>query len=153
MTASIKPKHQRMVLIVLALVALVTAALVAMWALRNQASYFYLPSEIAAHPPAPDRGVRLGGMVEKGSIKTLPNGLTIDFLVGDGKTNVPVQFTGIVPALFEAGSGVVAEGHMQPDGTFVATKILAKHDAKYVPREMAGLTPDQMRKKAEKTLQ
>ncbi|WP_067732823.1 cytochrome c maturation protein CcmE [Novosphingobium naphthalenivorans] len=140
---AIKAKHQRLVLLVIALVVLVGAALLAAWALRNQASYFYVPSEIVADPPEPDRAVRLGGMVEKGSIKTEPDGVTIAFVVQDGKARVPVVFKGIVPSLFVEGSGVVAEGKMGADGTFVADNLLAKHDENYVPREMQSMTAEQ----------
>ena len=140
---AIKPKHQRLVLAVVAMVALIGAALLAIWGLRSQASYFYVPSEILAAPPAPDRGVRLGGMVEKGSLKTAADGVTINFVVGDGKARVPVRFKGIVPSLFVEGSGVVAEGKLAPDGTFVADNLLAKHDEKYVPREMQNMTSEQ----------
>lgn len=135
----IKPKHQRLVLVLLALTALIGAGLLASFALRNQASYFYIPSEIAAHPPEAGRAVRLGGMVQKGSIKTQPDGVTIHFIVTDGKAQVPVQFTGITPDLFVEGSGVVAEGRMD-GGTFIADNLLAKHDEKYVPREMKNMT-------------
>ena len=95
--------------------------------------------------PAPDRAVRLGGMVQQGSLHTLPDGVTIRFLVGDGKAAVPVRFTGIVPSLFVEGSGVVAEGKLGRDGTFVADNLLAKHDEKYVPREMQDMTKAQAR--------
>ncbi len=135
----IKPKHQRLVLVLLALVALVGAGLLASFALSRQASYFYIPSEVAAHPPEQGRAVRLGGMVQKGSIKTMPDGVTIHFTVTDGKAYVPVQFSGITPDLFVEGSGVVAEGRMQ-GGMFVADNLLAKHDEKYVPREMKNMT-------------
>jgi cytochrome c-type biogenesis protein CcmE len=134
------------VLLVIALVVLIGAGLLAAWALRNQASYFYVPSEIVAKPPSPDRAVRLGGMVEKGSLHGAPDGVTIDFVVGDGKARVPVRFAGIVPSLFVEGSGVVAEGKMGADGTFIADNLLAKHDEKYVPREMQDMTTDQAKK-------
>lgn len=137
--AMLKPKHQRLVLVVCALVALIGAALMAIYALKGQASYFYIPSEIAAHPPEPGRAVRLGGMVQKGSLKTLPDGVTINFVVTDGKAQVPVRFSGITPDLFVEGSGVVADGRMQ-GATFVADNLLAKHDEKYVPREMKNMT-------------
>jgi cytochrome c-type biogenesis protein CcmE len=142
-TGGLKPKHQRLVLLAIALVVLIAAALLAIWALRNQASYFYVPSEIVADPPAPDRGVRLGGMVEAGSLKTEADGVTIAFVVQDGKARVPVRFSGIVPSLFVEGSGVVAEGKMGTDGTFVADNLLAKHDENYVPREMQDMTETQ----------
>jgi cytochrome c-type biogenesis protein CcmE len=139
----LKPKHQRLVLLGIALVVLIAAALLAIWALRNQASYFYVPSEIVANPPAPDRGVRLGGMVEAGSLRTEADGVTIAFVVQDGEARVPVRFSGIVPSLFVEGSGVVAEGTMGTDGTFVANNLLAKHDENYVPREMQDMTKAQ----------
>lgn len=139
----IKAKHQRLVLIVIALAALIGAALLAIWGLRSQASYFYVPSEILASRPDPDRGVRLGGMVEKGSIKTEPDGVTIAFVVQDGKARVPVRFRGIVPSLFVEGSGVVAEGKLAKNGTFIADNLLAKHDERYVPREMKEMTEAQ----------
>ncbi|PEQ10828.1 cytochrome c biogenesis protein CcmE [Novosphingobium sp. PC22D] len=141
--SGLKPKHQRLVLLVIALVVLIAAALLAIWALRNQASYFYVPSEIVADPPSPDRAVRLGGMVEAGSLRTEPDGVTIAFVVQDGEAQVPVRFSGIVPSLFVEGSGVVAEGKMRADGTFVADNLLAKHDENYVPREMQNMTEKQ----------
>ena len=131
----IKPKHQRLVLVAVALVALMAAGLLAAWALRHQASYFYVPSDMVAHPPESDRAVRLGGRVVRGSMHNAPDGVTVRFLVSDGKAQVPVRFAGIRPALFVEGSGVVAEGHLVA-GTFVADNLLAKHDEKYVPREM-----------------
>ena len=145
MNAVLKPKHQRLVLLVLALVALIGAALLAAWALRNQASYFYVPSDMVSHPPAPGQAVRLGGMVEAGSLKTRADGVTVDFVVGDGEARVPVTYRGIVPDLFVEGSGVVANGHMLADGTFEATELLAKHDENYMPRELEDMTAAQKR--------
>lgn len=147
-----KAKHQRLTLIVIALVALIAAALLAIWALRNQASYFYLPEQMAADPPAVGQAVRLGGMVERGSLKTLADGVTIAFIVtGKGDAKVPVRFAGIVPDLFEEGSGVVAEGSLQADGSFRAENLLAKHDENYVPRELEGMSQMQAAKLAEET--
>lgn len=137
--SALKPKHQRLVLVVIALVALVGAGLLAAWALRNQANYFYTPSQIAAEKPAPSQAVRLGGMVQKGSLKTEADGVTVAFLVGDGDANVPVRYAGILPDLFVEGSGVVAEGKYQANGTFVADNLLAKHDENYVPRELQDM--------------
>lgn len=141
----LKAKHQRLVLLGIALVALIGAGVLAVWALRHQASYFYVPSEIAAHPPEATRAVRLGGMVVKGSMHNEPDGVTVRFVVSDGKASVPVRFAGIRPALFVEGSGVVAEGHWV-DGLFVADNLLAKHDEKYVPREMKDMTEAQARR-------
>ncbi|WP_347304461.1 cytochrome c maturation protein CcmE [Croceibacterium sp. TMG7-5b_MA50] len=146
-----QPKHQRLVLVVLALVALVGAGLLAAWALRNQASYFFVPSAMAADPPPVGRPVRLGGMVQAGSLRTLPDGVTIRFTVGDGQALVPVQFSGIVPDLFVEGSGVVAEGALGADGTFLATNLLAKHDENYMPRELAEMNADEARETVAET--
>jgi cytochrome c-type biogenesis protein CcmE len=145
-TGGLRPKHQRLVLLALALVALVGAALLAAWALRNQASYFYVPSDMVGDPPAPGQAVRLGGMVEAGSLKTRADGVTVDFVVGDGKARVPVTFSGIVPDLFVEGSGVVAEGSLRPDGTFAATNLLAKHDENYMTRELEQMSAEQKRR-------
>ncbi|MED5547245.1 cytochrome c maturation protein CcmE [Novosphingobium decolorationis] len=141
---AIKAKHQRLVLLGVAMVVLIGAAILAIWALRNQASYFYVPREIVASPPEASRAVRLGGMVEQGSIRTLPDGVSIAFVVEDKEARVPVTFRGIVPSLFVEGSGVVAEGHMGSDGTFVADNLLAKHDENYVPREMQDMTGEEL---------
>jgi len=148
---SLRPKHQRLALVVCAVVVLIAAALIATWALRSQASYFYVPSEIVKDHPAPGRAVRLGGMVEQGSIVTQPDGVTIHFVVGDGTARVPVRYSGIVPDLFVEGSGVVAEGRMQANGTFIADTLLAKHDENYVPRELEAMTAAQKKLVVEET--
>ena len=149
--AAIKPKHQRLVLLSIALVVLLVAALLAIWALRNQASYFYVPSDILAAPPEVGDAVRLGGMVERDSIRTDADGVTIHFVVGDGEARVPVRFSGIAPSLFVEGSGVVAEGRMGADGTFIADNLLAKHDENYVPRELQEMDAHQKQQVLEET--
>jgi cytochrome c-type biogenesis protein CcmE len=150
--SALKPKHQRLVLVVLALVALVGAGLLAAYALRNQASYFYLPEQMLADPPEVGQAVRLGGMVEQGSLQTAADGVTLTFAVtGNDGSRVPVRFSGIAPDLFVEGSGVVAEGRLGPDGTFVADNLLAKHDENYVPRELQEMEQHQAAKMAEET--
>jgi cytochrome c-type biogenesis protein CcmE len=142
--SALKAKHQRLILIVIALLALVGAGLLAAWALRNQANYFYLPAQMVSDPPEVGQAIRLGGMVEEGSIKTLPDGITVSFTVTDkDAAKVPVQFTGILPDLFVEGSGVVAEGELGPNGVFVADNLLAKHDENYVPRELQDMSEHQ----------
>lgn len=151
MTGRLAPKHQRLVLLAVALVVLVGAGLLAAWALRNQASYFYVPSELVVRPPETGRAIRLGGMVEQGSLRTLPDGVTVTFVVGDGKARVPVRYSGILPDLFTEGSGVVAEGHLLPGGTFEAGNLLAKHDENYVPRELQDMDAHQKQQVLEET--
>lgn len=133
-----KAKNQRLVLALAALGALIAATLLAMSALRDQASYFYSPSDaLRAHVPT-GQAIRLGGMVEKGSLHRSPDGVTIDFRVTDTIATVSARYTGIVPDLFREGSGVVAEGRFVAPGEFVADTILAKHDEKYMPPQVAG---------------
>ena len=134
----VRPKHQRLVLVALALAALIGAVLLAMWGLKDRAAYFYTPTDLATAQVAPDTAIRLGGMVEKNSLTHDPDGLTIRFSVSDGKARLPVTYRGIVPDLFREGSGVVAEGRMAR-GTFVADTILAKHDERYMPPQMGNV--------------
>ena len=134
-----KAKNQRLTLLVLAIAAVLGAVLLAMSALKDQASYFYAPADVARQGVPLDRNVRIGGMVREGSIRRAADGVTIDFTVGDETAaTIPVRFTGIAPDLFKEGSGVVAEGRFGADRTFVATEILAKHDENYMPPQLDG---------------
>lgn len=132
-----KAKHQRLVLVLLAVAAMIGAVLLAMSALRDRAAYFYTPGDAVREHVKPGRSVRLGGMVADKSIVRDPDGVTIRFVVTDGRSDVAVRFTGITPDLFKENSGVVAEGAFEPDGTFAATNILAKHDERYMPPQVA----------------
>ncbi|HET7606883.1 MAG TPA: cytochrome c maturation protein CcmE [Sphingomicrobium sp.] len=144
-----KPKNQRLVLVAAAIAAVLAAVLLAMWGLRDRASYFYTPADIAGGKAAEGQAMRLGGMVEQGSIKHLADGVTIRFVVTDGKAQTPVVYRGIVPDLFREGSGAVAEGRLD-NGTFVADTILAKHDERYMPPQLGNLAAEH---KAGKTLE
>ncbi len=133
-----KPKNQRLVLVLLAVATLIGAALLAMWGLRDRASYFYTPADVAAGKAETGRAMRLGGMVQTGSLRKDPDGLTVRFIVIDGAARTPVIYRDILPNLFREGSGVVAEGQLSPDGTFVADTILAKHDERYMPPQLGN---------------
>ena len=134
-----KAKHQRLILLGLAVAAVIVAVLLAMSALRDQAAYFYAPGDIARKGVPLDRAVRIGGMVRQGSIRRAADGVTIRFVVGDATpSTIEVRYTGIVPDLFRENSGVIAEGRFRPDGLFVASQILAKHDENYHPPALAG---------------
>lgn len=137
-----KPKTQRLMLLILAGIAVLAAVLLAMWGLKDRAAYFYTPADIAAGKAQPGRAIRLGGMVDKGSVRKDADGVTVRFIVTDGPARTPVQFRGILPDLFREGSGVVAEGRMT-GGTFVADNILAKHDERYMPPELGNLAAEQ----------
>ena len=132
-----KAKHQRLVLLGLAGAAVLAAVLLGMSAMRDQASFFYAPADVVRRGLPLDRAVRIGGMVRRGSLHRHPDGVTIDFLVGDETpATIPVTYRGITPDLFREGSGVIAEGRFQPNGAFTASEILAKHDENYMPPEL-----------------
>ena len=133
----VRPKHQRLVLVILAILAVLGAVLLAMWGLKDRAAYFYTPADVVAGKANSGKAMRLGGMVEKGSVERDPDGVTTRFTVEDGDAHVPVVFKGIVPDLFREGSGVVAEGRLE-GRTFVADNILAKHDERYMPPQMGN---------------
>ncbi|WP_375196757.1 cytochrome c maturation protein CcmE [Sphingobium sp.] len=138
-----KAKHQRLILAIVALAALVGAGLLAASALKDEAAYFYAPYDVRTKGFEPNKAIRLGGMVVKGSLKRARDGVTIHFDVTDGKATVPASFKGITPDLFREGSGVVAEGAFDAGGTFQATNLLAKHDERYMPRELQGMKYDE----------
>ena len=144
-----RPKNQRLILTLVAVAALIVAVLLAMWGLKDRASYFLTPADVAAGKAPPGKAIRLGGMVEKGSIRREADGVTIRFVVTDGKAQTPVTYRGITPDLFREGSGAVAEGRFE-NGVFVADTILAKHDERYMPPELGNLSAEH---KAGKTLE
>lgn len=119
--------------------AIVLAAAGGTWlmlgALGNNVLYFYSPTEVAAQHVRPGVDFRIGGLVENGSV-THGKGAEVRFTVTDGKASVPVDFTGVLPDLFREGQGIVAIGKLDTGGTFVASQVLAKHDAKYMPPEV-----------------
>ena len=131
-----KAKTQRLWLVVGAMVALGGAGALAFSTLGDKATYFYAPSDLAGKAP-PVEAIRLGGMVENGSL--VKAGQTVTFVVTDNAKTWPVTYTGILPDLFREGQGVIAEGKIDPaSGVFNAETILAKHDEKYMPPEVAG---------------
>jgi cytochrome c-type biogenesis protein CcmE len=135
----VKRKNQRLTLLILAVVAVAGAVLLAMSALKDQAAYFYTPGDVAREGVPLGRAVRVGGMVQQGSVRRAADGVTTEFVVKDETPNtIRVRFRGIVPDLFKENSGVVAEGRFENGGLFVADEILAKHDENYMPPELAG---------------
>ncbi len=133
-----KPKHQRLTLSLLALGTVIGAGALAVSGLGEKAAYFYAPADIAKARPAVGTAIRLGGMVAEKSVRHEKDGVTITFNVTDGLAVTAVRFKGIVPDLFREKSGVVAEGAFDRAGVFVATNILAKHDERYMPPQIAG---------------
>jgi cytochrome c-type biogenesis protein CcmE len=118
-----------------ALVAI--AAALVLNAFQGNVVFFFSPSQVAAKEAPLEKTFRVGGMVEKGSFKRLPDGLTVQFVVTDTAKSIPVVYTGILPDLFKEGKGVVTQGRLGADGVFRATEVLAKHDENYMPPEAA----------------
>jgi cytochrome c-type biogenesis protein CcmE len=135
------PRHKRMLMVTAIVAGVSFAAYLGMQAFRSNVMFFFDPSQIVAGQAPSDKRFRLGGMVAKGSVHKTQGTLDIRFLVTDFKHTVPVKYSGILPDLFREGQGVVAHGRMR-DGTFVADEILAKHDEKYMPPEVAKSLKD-----------
>lgn len=129
-----RKKARRIQMLALGAVLLAASATLVSFAFRDSIVFFFSPTELMTHAHRPDQLLRVGGLVEKGSL-VRGEGDTERFVVTDGKTTVPVAYTGILPDLFAEGQGVVAEGHYR-NGTFQATQVLAKHDAKYMPKNV-----------------
>jgi len=129
-------KRRRLYFVVLGLLAVGAAAALVLTALRQDIVFFFSPTEIVeAKVPTEGRRIRLGGLVEQGSV--IKEGATVRFRITDGANVVPVVFTGLLPDLFREGQGVVTEGKMGRDGAFLASEVLAKHDENYMPKEVA----------------
>jgi cytochrome c-type biogenesis protein CcmE len=128
-------RKRRLVAVSLILIAVGIAATLTIFALQQNMTYLFSPSELAAGK-APAASFRLGGVVLEKSLQRSPNSLKVDFVVTDRFHDMPVQYTGILPDLFREGQSIVAMGKMQ-DNQFVATEVLAKHDETYMPKEVA----------------
>ena len=129
-------KQQRLGLLALAMAALTGATALVLNAFSSNLVFFYSPSDLKTQAVAPDRRVRIGGLVEKQSVSHSADGHSVSFRITDGKTDIAVVYRGILPDLFREGQGVVAEGKLEPGGVFDASTILAKHDERYMPREV-----------------
>jgi cytochrome c-type biogenesis protein CcmE len=130
-------KRRRLWLVGAGLLALFAAAALVLTAFEDNVVFFYSPTDLAQKPMPPERRFRLGGLVEEGSVARQADGVTIAFRVTDTANAVPVTFRGLLPDLFREGQGVVAEGALNTQGTFVASEVLAKHDENYMPPEVA----------------
>ena len=130
-----KPRHKRIAIAAGIVCAVGAAAALVLDAFQSNLVFFYSPSQIAAHEAPSQRTFRIGGMVEKGTVKR--DGTTVRFVVTDTARSVPVRYEGILPDLFKEGKGVVAQGQLE-GGVFVAREVLAKHDENYMPPEAAA---------------
>jgi len=135
-------KQRRLTMIGLAGIVLAVAAGLVLYALSDRIVFFNSPSDIHANAPAPGQRLRLGGLVETGSVVKAADG-HVSFTITDGAETVPVTYRGILPDLFREGQGVVTEGALNADGSFTADTVLAKHDENYMPKEVADALKQQ----------
>jgi cytochrome c-type biogenesis protein CcmE len=148
-----KPRHKRLIAIAAGVAALGVAAALVLSAFQQNLVFFFTPSQIAANEAPQGRTFRIGGMVEKGSVKR--EGVEVRFVVTDTAKTIPVVYSGALPDLFREGKGVVAQGQLGADGVFRAREVLAKHDENYMPPEAADAVQKahEAAAKAAKTLQ
>ncbi len=128
-------RGKRLTLILAALALLGGATALVLSAMRENLVFFHTPSEVAEGKAPFGRTFRIGGMVVDGSLERLPDGVTVRFAVTDTAKTIPVVYRGALPDLFSEGKGAVAQGKLGPDGVFVASEVLAKHDENYMPVE------------------
>ena len=145
-----KPRHKRMVLIGGGVAALALSATLVLSAFQKNLVFFFSPSQVANKEAPQNRTFRVGGLVEAGSVKREPDGLTTTFVVTDTANRITVSYKGALPDLFKEGKGVVTQGRLDAGGLFVASEVLAKHDENYMPPEAAHAL-DQAQK-AQKTV-
>jgi len=129
----LKPRHKRALMIVAALVVIGIAALLILNALNSNIALYVTPSEVVAGKAPQGQAFRIGGLVKEGSLKR--DGLTVHFVITDLVKDIPVSYTGILPDLFKEGKGAVIQGNLNPQGEFIASEVLAKHDENYMPPE------------------
>ena len=132
-----KPRHKRMAAIALGVVALGIVTALVLSAFQKNLVFFFTPSQVAANEAPQGRTFRIGGLVEQGSLKRQPDGVSVAFVVTDTAKSMTVIYKGSLPDLFKEGKGVVAQGQLGPDGVFRASEVLAKHDENYMPPEAA----------------
>jgi cytochrome c-type biogenesis protein CcmE len=131
------PRQRRMALVAGIVVGVGIAGALALQAFRQNVMFYFDPSQVAAGQVKAGQRFRLGGMVVKGSVQRSPGSLEVRFAVTDFRNSVPVRYSNVLPDLFKEGAGVVAHGRMNGAGVFVADEVLAKHDEKYMPPEVA----------------
>ncbi|MDI1362871.1 cytochrome c maturation protein CcmE [Methylotenera sp.] len=132
-----KARHKRFILIAIGLALLGLAAMLILNAFQSNMVFFYTPTQVDKGEVPHGTGFRIGGLVVKDSLKRQDDGLTVHFAITDTAKTVPVVYKGVLPDLFKEGKGVVAQGKLGPDGIFMASEVLAKHDENYMPPEAA----------------
>jgi len=136
------PRRRRLWLVIGIVAGVSVAGALALTAFRQNVMFFFDPTQVAAGKVRENERFRLGGMVEKGSVHRTPGSLQVEFTVTDFRHDVPVTYSGVLPDLFREGQGVIAHGHLGHDGVFIADEVLAKHDEKYMPPQVAQSLKD-----------
>lgn len=129
-------KHQKRTIFIIALILAIASAIgLTLYALQQNINLFFTPSDLLQNAPK-NQMIRMGGMVVPGSVKRSSTDLSVEFQLTDTQNNITVHYTGILPDLFREDQGIVVLGKLQPDNTFLATEVLAKHDENYMPPEV-----------------
>ena len=134
-------RQRRMAAVAALVVGLALATALGVTAFKKNLMYFYTPTDLVTGTVAPGQRLRLGGLVERGSVRH-GEGLSVEFVLGDCAHTLPVRYDGILPDLFREGQGIVATGTLDADGRFVADEVLAKHDENYMPPQLAKSLKD-----------
>jgi cytochrome c-type biogenesis protein CcmE len=137
------PKARRRLVLIAAIAPVLALAVgLALWGLQDSISFFYTPSQAAKAQPPAGRSIQLGGLVKAGTVAKHPDG-RVEFVVADRLATDKVTFQGDLPDLFREGQGIVAVGAFRADGVFEAKQVLAKHDERYMPRELTKALKEQ----------
>jgi len=131
-------RRRRLIAVVIVLMGVGIATALGLMAFRKNILYYYTPSQVAAGSAEVGRPFRMGGLVAMGSVQRVPGAMTVHFTLTDMQKSVPITYTGILPDLFREGQGIVVHGSIGQDGAFTADEVLAKHDEKYMPPEVAA---------------
>ena len=132
-----KPKKRRLYLVLGGMSLIGAATCLVIFAFQDNLIFFYSPTDIAEQEILPEQRIRVGGLVEEGSVSAEEDGLTTRFRITDLSKTLTVSYTGILPSLFREGQGVIVQGYLQTRTDFVADEVLAKHDENYMPPEVA----------------
>jgi cytochrome c-type biogenesis protein CcmE len=134
----VTPRRKRMLVVLGILGGVAASVSLAVMASRENIMFFFDPTQVVEGKAPAEKRFRIGGMVVKGSVDRKPGDLRVRFVLTDFSHEVPIEYTGVLPDLFREGQGIIAHGTMNPNGAFVADEVLAKHDEKYMPPEVAA---------------
>jgi cytochrome c-type biogenesis protein CcmE len=144
-------RYRRLFAVLFVLVGIGVAVVLGLMAFRKNILYYYTPTQVADGAAGRGRPFRMGGLVAMGSVQRVPDSMTVHFVLTDMQKSVPITYTGILPDLFREGQGIVVHGSLGEDGSFTADEVLAKHDQKYMPPEVAEAIKKAKQRQASET--